>query len=64
MVCAYFHNFLRRSTQNENLYSPPGVFDNEDTDTGIIVPGSWRNGAVTVTGLQYSYCDRATVQLL
>ena len=40
MVCAYLHNFLRRSTQKENLYSPPGFFDNEDADTGIIVPGS------------------------
>jgi hypothetical protein len=52
MVCAYLHNFLRRSTQNENLYSLPGVFDNKDTDTGIIVPGSWRNSTVTLTGLQ------------
>lgn len=52
MVCAYLHNLLRRSTQNENLYSPPGVFDNEDTDTGIVVPGSWRNSTVTLTGLQ------------
>jgi hypothetical protein len=52
MVCAYLHNFLCRSTHNENLYSLPGVFDNEDTDTGIRVPGSWQNSTVTLTGLQ------------
>jgi hypothetical protein len=28
------------------------VFDNEDTDTGIIVTGSGRNSTVTVIGLQ------------
>jgi hypothetical protein len=52
MVCAYLHNFLRKSTQNENLYSTPGVFDNKDAESGIIVPGSWRNSTVALTGLQ------------
>lgn len=41
LACVYLHNFLRRSSQSLNLYSPPGVFDNEDIDTGRIIPGSW-----------------------
>lgn len=52
LACAYLHNFLRRSSQSLNLYSPPGVFDNEDIDTGRIIPGSWRNNELDLTGLQ------------
>jgi hypothetical protein len=65
MVCTNLRNFLRKSTQNENLYSPPGVFDNEDTERGIIVPKSWRNSTVTLTGIQSmprNSCRKAKVR--
>ncbi|XP_045495296.1 putative nuclease HARBI1 [Colias croceus] len=42
MTCLYLHNFLRKSTSSQNIYSPPGSFDiyqNED----LVRPGSWRN---------------------
>ncbi|KAJ4432897.1 hypothetical protein ANN_15153 [Periplaneta americana] len=37
------HNFLRRNSASRAIYSSPGSFDFEDTDTCIIVPGTWRN---------------------
>lgn len=42
LACAYFHNFLRRNTTAQALYSPPGSFDSEDIDIGTVAPGSWR----------------------
>lgn len=42
LACAYLHNFLRRNTTAQALYSPPGSFDREDIDVGTVTPGSWR----------------------
>lgn len=42
LACAYLHNFLRRNTTAQALYSPPGSFDREDIDVGTVIPGSWR----------------------
>ncbi|KAJ8966934.1 hypothetical protein NQ314_003210 [Rhamnusium bicolor] len=42
LACISLHNFLRRNTQSPQTYTPPGTFDSEDLDTGIIIPGSWR----------------------
>lgn len=40
LTCVYLHNFLRRSRNSQNLYTPPGTFD-ADKD-GNVAPGSWR----------------------
>lgn len=41
LACVYLHNFLRAKSSRE-LYTPSKTFDLEDTDSGIIIPGSWR----------------------
>ena len=35
------HNWLRSEGDSRDLYSPPGLADEEST-TGTVVPGSWR----------------------
>ena len=52
MACVYLHIFLRRNKESRKLYSPPGAFDYEDTATGKIVAGTWRNDGTNLTGLQ------------
>lgn len=41
LTCVYLHNFLRKSSARR-IYFPAGAFDTEDLDTGVIVPGDWR----------------------
>lgn len=43
LACIYLHNFLRRDQSSKISYSPPGSFDGEDLDVGVIVHGTWRN---------------------
>lgn len=52
MACAFLHNFLRRNTRAQALYSPPGSFDNEDINVGAIVPGLWRADEQRLTDLR------------
>ncbi|CAH1977608.1 unnamed protein product [Acanthoscelides obtectus] len=40
MTVCLLHNFLRKSQNSVNLYTPPGTFDTEVD--GIITPGRWR----------------------
>jgi hypothetical protein len=42
MACVYLHNFLRKSKNSRNLYTPPGTFD-EDI-AGKTIPGAWQQG--------------------
>lgn len=42
LACLYLHNFLRRSSTSKNIYTPPGTFDAEDFEKGILIPGQWR----------------------
>lgn len=43
LACISLHNFLRRNTKSVQTYTPPGTFDSEDLETGVIIPGSWRH---------------------
>lgn len=42
LACVLLHNFLRRNKESKNIYTPPGSFDTEDLDNGIITTGAWR----------------------
>lgn len=42
LACVYLHNFLRRSSTSQQLYTPPRTFDSYDMDYDTIIPGSWR----------------------
>lgn len=39
-ACSALHNWLR--TTSSSYYTPNGCFDEEDPDSGKIIPGSWR----------------------
>lgn len=41
LACVYLHNFLRKSNNSRNTYTPPGTFDADKQ--GEINPGAWRN---------------------
>ncbi|KAF0752009.1 protein ANTAGONIST OF LIKE HETEROCHROMATIN PROTEIN 1-like [Aphis craccivora] len=47
--CVLLHNFLRRSKESKNMYTPPGTFDMEQN--GQIFNGSWRNECEKQTSL-------------
>lgn len=40
LACIYLHNFLRKSKESRNVYTPPGTFDEEKE--GEFIPGVWR----------------------
>lgn len=42
LACVHLHNFLRRNESSSLSYTPQGTFDNEDINTGTIIPGQWR----------------------
>lgn len=42
LACVYLHNFLRRNSDAQSIYTPPGSFDSFDADTGDLIPGEWR----------------------
>ena len=44
MACCALHNFLRSCAQASAVYTPPGSFDDEDPQTHVNTPGSWRSG--------------------
>ena len=44
LACCTLHNYLRSKNTSRNLYTPPGSFDTENTDTGTVLPGAWRQG--------------------
>jgi len=41
-ACIYLHNYLRSSKNSKQVYCPSGSLDVEDTDSGVLTPGSWR----------------------
>ncbi len=45
LACCTLHNYLRSKNTSRNVYTPPGSFDNENTDTGSVTPGTWQQGA-------------------
>ena len=44
LACCTLHNFLRSQNTSRSIYTPPGSFDAENTDTYSITPGAWRQG--------------------
>jgi hypothetical protein len=48
------HNYLRRHKPVRRIYSLPGTFVEENTETGTINPGSWRlnNSDIIILPLQ------------
>lgn len=52
LVCVVLHNYLRRNFHARNAYCPAGTFDEEDSATGLIRLGAWRNGIEPLVGLQ------------
>lgn len=52
LSCISIHNFLRRDAKSVRAYTPPGTFDVEDLETGIITPGSWRSDDNCLLDLQ------------
>lgn len=42
LACVHLHNFLRQSKSSRGTYTPPGTFDQEDPNTGQLIPGQWR----------------------
>lgn len=60
-ICA-LHNLLRSKSTTRNIITPAGSLDLEDTVTGEIVPGSWReNQPNLLVGLETVPGQRATV---
>jgi hypothetical protein len=51
LTCIYLHNFLRRNSMSENLYTPPGSFDVENIEDGMIIEGAWRKEVQAYTGM-------------
>lgn len=51
LAAIYLHNYLRK-TPSKNIYSPPGTFDGECPDSGVITPGAWRNDNFNQTSFQ------------
>ena len=41
-ACVCLHNFLRSRDSTKSIYTPPGSVDEEEMDTGRIIPGEWR----------------------
>nr|CAH7742405.1 unnamed protein product [Callosobruchus chinensis] len=52
LACVYLHNFLRSQNDSQRFYAPPGSFDTEDSCTGQIIPGSWRQITASDTGVR------------
>lgn len=51
LAIIHLHNFLRRSS-SKNIYNPPGIFDVECADTGVIVTdGVWRKDLPGISGM-------------
>lgn len=41
LVFIYLHNFLRKRSTTNPIYTPPGFLDREEN--GQLIPGTWRN---------------------
>lgn len=52
LACVYLHNLLRVRPDSRQFYSASGCFDDYDTSTGDIIPGSWREITSGDTGLR------------
>ena len=38
------HNWLHNDASSRKIYVPPGLVDSENSQTGVVIPGSWRFG--------------------
>ncbi|PNF25629.1 hypothetical protein B7P43_G03830 [Cryptotermes secundus] len=47
MACIYLHNFLRKSCDSRQIYTPGGALDHEEN--GHVTRGTWRNEITTAT---------------
>lgn len=52
LACCALHNFLRRKAST--TYSPKSSYDQEDTETGEVIPGEWRQDRNPLTSLKRS----------
>lgn len=43
LACIDLHNFLKKSKTSRHTYCPPRMLDYENSETGEIIPGQWRN---------------------
>lgn len=43
MTCVLLHNFVRKSKNSSQRYTPPGSFDVYDANGNLITPAAWRN---------------------
>jgi hypothetical protein len=49
LACCVLHNYLRRKSAS---YSPNTYVDEEDTESGQLIPGQWRDNGNHLTPLQ------------
>jgi hypothetical protein len=47
----FAHNFLQRNSTSRNLYTPPGSFNVENIEDGMIIEGTWRKEVQANTGI-------------
>lgn len=50
LACCALHNFLR--CKSSTTYSPRSSYDQEDTETGEVIPGEWRQDGNSLTSLK------------
>lgn len=50
LACCHLHNYL--TVENREDYLQSRDVDNENTSTGAVEPGSWRNGTQSMVNLQ------------
>ena len=51
-TCVYLHNFLSSQPDSAKYFSPQGYFDNEDSNTGEIIRGSWSEVTSSDSGIR------------
>lgn len=42
---------MRNSTTSRSNYTPPGSFNQEDLEGGMIIPGNWRKDKLNLTSI-------------
>ena len=46
-----YHNLLCSKKASRQIYCPKGLTDEEDAETGELIPGSWRSSAMQMSSL-------------
>ena len=57
MAIAVLHNFLL--TKSSKSYLPNGFVDEENLETGEVIPGEWRQNLTAITPLEISKSRKA-----